>query len=108
MAVIHITRDNFEQEVLQADGVVFVDFYGDGCVPCQALMPFVHEMAEKYGDKLKFCALNTTKARRLAISQKVLGLPVMAIYQNGQKVEEVVKDDATPENIENMIKKYLA
>ena len=36
-----------------------------------------------------------------------MGLPVMAIYQNGQKVEEVVKEDATPENIENMIKKYL-
>ena len=106
--MLELAKDTFEQEVLQADGVVFVDFYGDGCVPCQALMPFVHEMAEKYGDKLKFCALNTTKARRLAISQKVLGLPVMAIYQNGQKVEEVVKDDATPENIENMIKKYLA
>ena len=106
--MLELAKDTFEQEVLQADGVVFVDFYGDGCVPCQALMPFVHEMAEKYGDQLKFCALNTTKARRLAISQKVLGLPVMAIYQNGQKVEEVVKDDATPENIENMIKKYLA
>ena len=105
--MIEVAKDTFEAEVLQAEGTVFVDFYGDGCVPCAALMPVVHAFAEKYGESLKFCALNTTKARRLAISQKVLGLPVMAIYQNGEKVEELIKDDATPENIENMIKKYL-
>ena len=50
---------------------------------------------------------NTTKARRLAIGQKILGLPVMAIYKDGEKVEEVVKDDATQESIEAMIKKYI-
>ena len=105
--MVELAKDTFEAEVLQASETVFVDFYGDGCVPCQALMPFVHEMAEKYGQSLKFCALNTTKARRLAISLKVLGLPTMAIFQNGEKVEEVVKDDATPENIEKMIKKYV-
>lgn len=105
--MLDLTKDNFEEEVLKAEGTVFVDFYGDGCVPCQALMPFVHSMADQYGDKIKFTSLNTTKARRLAIGQKILGLPVMAIYQNGQKVEEVVKEDATEENIENMIKKYL-
>ena len=105
--MIELNKDNFEEEVLKADGTVFVDYSSDGCVPCAALMPFVHSMADKYGDKIKFTGLNITKARRLAISQKVMGLPVMAIYQNGQKVEEVVKEDATEENIENMIKKYL-
>jgi len=104
--MIEVTKLTFEDEVLKADGTVFVDFYGDGCVPCAALMPTVHGYADKYGDKIKFCALNTTKARRLAIGQKVLGLPVMAIYQNGEKVDEVVKDDATAESIEAMIKKY--
>ncbi len=105
--MLDLTKDNFEAEVLQADGTVFVDYYGDGCIPCAELMPFVHEMADKYGDKLKFASLNTTKARRLAIGQRILGLPVMAIYQNGEKVEELVKEDATRENIEAMIKKYL-
>ena len=66
--MLELAKDTFEAEVLQAEGTVFVDFYGDGCVPCAALMPFVHEMADKYGDKIKFCALNPTKARRLAIS----------------------------------------
>lgn len=105
--MIEVDKNTFEEEVLKADGYVFVDFYGDGCVPCQALMPNVHEFADTYGDKMKFTALNTTKARRLAISQKVLGLPVMAIYKDGEKIDEVVKDDATEESIEAMIKKYL-
>jgi thioredoxin 1 len=105
--MVEVDKDTFEPEVLKAEGKVFVDFYGDGCVPCAALMPHVHEFAEKYGDKMKFCALNTTKARRLAIGQKILGLPVMAIYENGQKIDEVVKDDATVESIEAMIKKYI-
>ena len=98
--MLDLDKTTFQPEVLEAEGYVFVDFYGDGCVPCQALMPFVHEMADKYGDKLKFTSLNTTKARRLAIGQKVLGLPVMAIYKDGEKIDEVVKDDATQENIE--------
>jgi len=93
--------------VLGATGKVFVDFYGDGCAPCQALMPFVHSCADKYSDKIKFTALNTTKARRLAISQQVLGLPVMAIYENGAKIEELVKDDATEQNIEAMIARHI-
>ena len=95
--MLEVDKNTFEEEVLKADGYVFVDYFGDGCVPCQALMPFVHSLADKYGDKLKFTQLNTTKARRLAISQKILGLPVMAIYKNGEKVEELVKDQATEE-----------
>ena len=105
--MLEVDKKTFEDGVLKAEGYVFVDFFGDGCVPCQALMPFVHEMADKYGDKIKFTSLNTTKARRLAIGQKILGLPVMAIYKDGEKVEEVVKDDATQESIEAMIKKYI-
>ena len=104
--MLEVDKTTFEAEVLQAPGKVVVDFYGDGCVPCAALMPHVHEFAEKYGATLKLCALNTTKARRLAISQKILGLPVIAVYENGEMIDSCVKDDATPENVEAMIKKY--
>ena len=105
--MLELTKDNFELEVLNYSGKVFVDFYGDGCVPCEALAPFVHSFADKYAGKLKFAMLNTSKARRLSISQKVLGLPVMAIYENGVKIEELVKDDATAHNIEAMIVRHI-
>ena len=103
--MIDVDKNTFEDEVLKADGYVFVDFYGDGCVPCAALMPKVHEYADTYGDKIKFTSLNTTKARRLAIAQGILGLPVMAIYKDGEKVDSVVKEEATEESIKEMIEK---
>lgn len=104
--MLELTKENFQAEVLDAEGTILVDFFGDGCVPCAALMPHVHGFEEVYGDKIKFTSLNTTKARRLAIGQKILGLPVIAIYKGGEKVAECVKDDATPENVEKMIKEY--
>ncbi len=102
-----LDKTSFEPEVLKAEGYVLVDFFGDGCAPCEALMPHVVSLSEKYGDKLKFTKLNTTKARRVAIGQKILGLPVIAVYKDGEKVEELVKEEATPEKVEELIKKYI-
>lgn len=106
--MLELTKDTFKPEVLEAEGTILVDFYGDGCVPCQALMPHVHAMEDVYGNKIKFTALNTTKARRLAIGQQILGLPVIALYKDGAKIAECVKDDATVENIKAMIESHLA
>lgn len=105
--MIIVDKKTFEPEVLQAEGYVLVDFYGEGCEPCKALLPHVEVIAEKYEGKMKFAKLNTTKARRIAIGQKVLGLPVIAIYKDGEKIEELIKDDATPKNIEKMVEKYI-
>jgi thioredoxin 1 len=106
--MLEVDKLTFEAEVLKAPHRVVVDFYGDGCVPCAALMPKIHDLADQYGsDTLKFCALNTTKARRLAISQRILGLPVIAVYENGQIIASCTKEEATPEKVEAMIKKYI-
>ncbi|MCL1992712.1 MAG: thioredoxin family protein [Spirochaetes bacterium] len=102
-----VDKDTFQAEVLEAPGLVLVDYFGDGCVPCQALLPDVEALAEQYGGELKFVKLNTSGARRLAITQKVLGLPTITLYKGGEKLEELTKDDAVKEKIEAMIKKAL-
>ena len=102
--MIELTKETFDEEVLQGKGLIFVDYYGEGCVPCEALRPKVDELAEKYAGSFKFTALNTTKARRLAISQKVLGLPVLAIYREGEKIRELVGDDATAGNLDALLR----
>ncbi|MFA5585228.1 MAG: thioredoxin domain-containing protein [Saccharofermentanales bacterium] len=104
--MFELDKDNFESEVLQADGPVLVDFYGNGCVPCEALKPHILRLEETYGDRIRFTGLNTSTARRLAISQKILGLPVIAIYEGGQKVKELIKEEATPQAVEDMLKAY--
>lgn len=103
--MLELNKDNFEEEVLKADGTVLVDYWSPSCEPCKALMPHVHDLEEKY-ETIKFTSLDITKARRLAIGQKVLGLPVIAIYKDGEKVDSVVGDDATEETVEELIKKY--
>ena len=50
--MLELNKENFEQEVLEAEGYVFVDFWSQGCEPCKALMPDVHKLAETYGDKI--------------------------------------------------------
>ncbi|MBU5437863.1 thioredoxin [Tissierella sp. MSJ-40] len=104
--MLELTKENFEQEVLQAEGYVLVDYWGPTCEPCKALMPHVHELEKTYGDKIKFASLDITKARRLAISQKVMGLPVIAIYKDGERIDAVVADEATATSVEELIKKY--
>lgn len=102
--MIELTKETFEDEVLSSGGLVFVDFYGEGCVPCEALRPHVDKLEEKYSGSIKFTALNTTKARRLAISQKVLGLPVLAIYKDGEKMKELIGEDATADNLDSLLR----
>ena len=65
--MLEVDKKTFEDEVLKAEGYVFVDFFGDGCVPCQALMPFVHEMADKYGVRhiMHFGQLHTLSAQSI-------------------------------------------
>lgn len=102
-----LDKNTFEDEVLKSEGLVLVDYYSDGCEPCKALMPDVEALAEEFEEKVKFCKLNTTKARRLAISQRVMGLPAILLYKDGEKIDELTKDDATKENIKAMIEKVL-
>lgn len=106
--MIELNKENFEAEVLTyTDKPVFVDFWGDKCEICKQLMPGVHELEGKYGDKIKFASLNTSTARRLAISQKVLGLPTMIIYKDGEKASSITADKiASLADVEGFIKAY--
>ncbi|NLJ99566.1 MAG: thioredoxin [Tissierellia bacterium] len=105
--MLELTRKNFEDEVTNAEGYVLVDYWGPTCEPCKALMPHIEEMEKTYGDKIKFTSLDITKARRLAIGQKVMGLPAIIIYKDGEEVERLAEAEATASAVEEMIKKYV-
>ena len=81
-----VDKTNFDAEVLEANGLVFVDFWSPTCTVCTGLMPDIEALAEKNADKAKFCKLDTSGNRRLAISQKVMGLPTLVIFKGGERV----------------------
>ncbi len=106
--MIELNKENFEPEVIQAEGPVIVDYWGTKCEPCKALMPDVEKLAKQYRDRIKFCKLNTSENRRLAISQKVMGLPTFIVYKNGEKVKEISgEENCTPTAIEDLIKENI-
>jgi len=105
--MLELDKNNFEELVLNSEGYMLVDYWGDACQPCKELMPDVEALSEKYDGKITFAKLNTSKARRVAISQGVLGLPTLIIYKDGEKVEEINRDNANKEYIEEVVKKYV-
>ena len=84
--MVELNKENFDAEVLQASGLVFVDFWSPKCEPCLALLPEVEAFAEKNEGKAKFCKLDTAGNKRLSIAQKVMGVPALAFYKDGEKV----------------------
>jgi len=84
--MLEVTKENFAQEVLESDQVVMVDWWGPKCEHCLELMPDIEKLAEKYKDKMKFCSVNVSGNRRLAISYKVLGLPAILFFRNGKRL----------------------
>ncbi|KAB3529997.1 thioredoxin TrxA [Alkaliphilus serpentinus] len=106
--MIELSKDNFKEEVLEAKGYILVDFWSESCEPCKAFMPSMMELEDQYKGKLKFCKLDTTKARRLAISEKILGLPTVALYKDGVKLEVRTKDEVSKESIEEIIKGVIS
>lgn len=104
--MLEIDSDNFEKEVKQSDRPVLLDFWGPKCEPCKALIPDLEKLAAEYKDEVKFCKLNTAENRRLAISQKVLGLPTVILYKHGEKAEELTQAEATLTNIREMLNRH--
>lgn len=104
--MLEVNKETFEAEVLQAAGAVAVDWWSPQCEPCKELLPEVEAMSHKYGDKIKFCKVNVIENRRLALGNRVLGLPTFLFFKDGQKVAELAGPEAcTPEAIEAELKK---
>lgn len=104
--MIELNKDNWTNEVENVKGWVIVDFWSPKCEPCKELKPAFLELEEKYGATIKFCGLDITKARRVAIGQKVLGLPVIAFYSDGKKVIEFTGEIAI-DDVEAKIKDLI-
>lgn len=85
MAVVHVTTDNFEQEVLKAEQTVIVDFWAAWCGPCKMLSPIVDQIAEEHPE-IKVCKVNIDEEPSLAIDYKVMSIPTLLVFKNGEKV----------------------
>jgi len=87
---VYLTVDNFDEEVLKSTVPVVVDFYADWCGPCKALAPIMDDLADKYEGKAKICKLNIDDHRKLALNYKVMSIPTMFFFKDGEVKERIV------------------
>lgn len=89
MAVVNITKDNFEEEVLQSEKIVLVDFWANWCGPCKMLSPIVDQVAEEHPE-IKVGKVNIDEEAALAIDYKVMSIPTLLVFKNGQVANQSV------------------
>lgn len=89
MAVINITEENFEAEVLQSDKPVLLDFWAVWCGPCQIMAPIVDEVAAERGD-IKVGKVNVDEQGALAARFDVMSIPTLMVFKGGRVVHSSV------------------
>lgn len=89
MTPVVITKDNFESEVLKAEGTVLIDFWATWCGPCRMLSPIVDEVASEHTD-VKVGKINVDEQPELAQQFGIMSIPTLIVFRNGQKVNESI------------------
>ncbi len=84
------TDANFQQEALDSNIPVLVDFYADWCGPCKMMAPIVTELANEYEGVFKIGKLNVDEQPEIAGKYRVMSIPTMIIFKNGTAVDTIV------------------
>ena len=90
MAELMITKENFEELVLKADKPVIVDFFADWCGPCKMMGPILEEFAKEHEGKFIVAKINVDDEEELAETYKIMSIPAIKIFKNGEVVSSAV------------------
>jgi len=84
---VAVTDETFEREVLQAPGLVLVDFWAPWCGPCRTVAPVLERAAERFRGRVKVAKVNTDQSPRVALRLGIQSIPTLLLYRGGQVVD---------------------
>ena len=87
---VHITEQNFNGEVLNADLPVLADFWAPWCAPCRMIAPIVEDLATEYEGRLKVAKIDVDENPDLAARYNVQSIPTLAVFKGGTLVKRIV------------------
>lgn len=95
MSAVNISMNNFQEEVLNSEKPVLLDFWAPWCGPCRMVVPIVEEIAEEYPE-YKVCKINVDEEPELASQFNILSIPTLVVMENGQILNQA--SGARPKN----------
>jgi thioredoxin 1 len=97
--IVHLSDDTFEDEVINTEGPVLVDYWADWCGPCKMIAPILDEIASEYKDKIKIAKLNIDENPATPPKYGIRGIPTLMLFKGGNveatKVGAVSKSQLT-------------
>jgi thioredoxin 1 len=88
--ILNVSTATWDKEVLGSDSIVMVDFWAVWCGPCKIIAPTVEELAKEYAGKVKVAKLNTDENPDIASKYKIMGIPTIIFFKNGELMDQVV------------------
>ena len=89
MSALNITKQNFQEEVLNSDKKVLIDFWAAWCGPCRRVSPVIEEIAEERPD-VKVCKVNVDEQQELAAEFQIMSIPALVVMEHGKIVNQSV------------------
>ena len=100
---IELNRDNYENETLESNEAIIVDFWGPQCRPCLALMPAVERIEKDYSGKIRIAKVDVSKNRMLCARLRVLSVPTFILYKDGAEQNRLTGDNITESDLKKAI-----